>query len=227
MYRAARQYGMNNISVDLIYGIPGQSLQDWKGELAELVILNPEHISVYGLTIEEHTPFANNKIAVNDDLLADMYEHAIDYLANSGYEHYEISNFSKRTEGKSFQCLHNRIYWKNEQYIGLGTSAVSYLNNERTKNLNAISKYCDKLNAGQLPVQEKDVLTIPAKESETIILGLRLVNDGINLTDSQVNRFNDRINELVNDGLLIQSGTNIRLTKKGILLSNHVFRAFL
>ncbi|MDO8735392.1 MAG: radical SAM family heme chaperone HemW, partial [Elusimicrobiota bacterium] len=108
-YESARKIGFENINIDLIFGIPGQTIENWSSTLKSVVRLNPEHISIYSLTIEKGTRFFENGLQKDDDIDADMYEFAIDYLEKNGYHHYEISNFSK----PGFECKHNINYWKN------------------------------------------------------------------------------------------------------------------
>jgi len=213
----ARNIGFDNINVDLIYGIPGQTLADWKSELKKIVNISPEHISVYPLTIEKGTKFYKNGIKINDDLQADMYEYAINYLVKKGYEHYEISNLGK------IRCKHNQIYWKNEPYLGIGLNAVSYIDGIRRKNTDNINEYFAILEKNELPIIESEKLDSEKSSSERIILGLRLI-EGIELMPDE-NKFITKFEQLKQMGLIecINSRNRWKLTKRGILLSNYVF----
>jgi oxygen-independent coproporphyrinogen-3 oxidase len=225
-YVSARNIGFENVSIDLIYGTPGQTLAGWKQELKSIVGLGPEHVSVYGLTIEPDTKLAQDKTVLDDDLLADMYEQAMDYLAESGYEQYEISNFAK-TAVDNTRCRHNQVYWHNGQYLGIGASAVSYLKGTRNKNSGDLVEYISHVETGTSPVIESETLDPQKKLVETVILGLRLVKDGIELTKPQYDLLNEKFITLESDGLVKRDNNHVWLTRRGILLSNHVFRELL
>ncbi|HAM39402.1 MAG: hypothetical protein A2474_04140 [Elusimicrobia bacterium RIFOXYC2_FULL_34_12] len=216
-YDLAKRIGYKNINVDLMFGIPEQSLDDWKETLNKTIDLNPEHISIYGLTIEAGTKFFSSGITVNDDLSADMYKFAIEFLKEKGYHHYEISNFSK----KGYECLHNINYWQNNQYYGFGLGATSYINKKRIKNTEDIKEYIN----GKYDLEFEE-LGEEKKMSESLMLGLRLI-DGVIISDSIKIKYNKQINNLKNLDLLIEHNNLIRLSDKGIMYANCVFREFL
>jgi len=132
-YESARKIGFKNINIDLIFGIPGQTVKTWQRTLKCALQLKPEHISTYSLTIEKGTRFFETGLRKDDDADADMYEFAIHYLKKNGYHHYEISNFSRASK-PGFECKHNINYWKNGEYLGFGLGAVSYIKGKRIKN---------------------------------------------------------------------------------------------
>ena len=233
-YKIARAMGFKNMNIDLMFGLPGQTLKQFKKSLKEVVQLCPEHVSLYALFIEPGTTFDNLlkggalKIP-SDDIVYDMYQKAIDFLGEHGYDHYEISNFA--LPGK--RCLHNLIYWKNQSYLGLGTSSTSYINNKRFKNYSDLSQYIYLLEHHILPIESKEVLPLKEEMAETVILHLRMM-DGLSKHDfmSRFNKpveavFSEQLKQLKKQGLLDASESNYFLTKKGIPLSNIAFREFL
>ncbi len=145
-----RAAGFDNMSLDLIYGLPGQTLPLWKENIKRALDFNPEHISMYCLTIEEDTPLyeavkSGEIIPLEDDVAAEMYELAIQDMTEAGYRHYEISNWAKiDTSGADFRCLHNLQYWRNEEYYGFGAGAHGYLRNMRVANNDIIPIYINK-----------------------------------------------------------------------------------
>ena len=213
----ARGAGFKNINVDLMFGIPGQTFRDWSESLESAIRLEPEHISVYCLTIEEGTNFKKYGVVTDDDLSAYMYRLAIEFLKKSGYVHYEISNFSR--PGR--ECAHNINYWRNGQYLGLGLSAVSYIDGIRIKNTENLEDYL----AGKLHI-DFEKLDDERKLSENLILGLRLT-EGIRLSDTILEKYSSQINNLKNNGLLEQQENILKLTDNGIMFANSVFREFL
>ena len=231
----ARAAGFDNISVDLIYGLPGQSLESWHNTLEEVLKLGTEHISLYSLTLEPHTPIykaieEGRLEPIDPDLGADQYETAEDVLADAGYEHYEISNWA--FHGR--ECHHNLVYWHNLPYIGVGVAAHSCLNGHRLANTGDIDAYLAAFLQGSSSVTVMDeVIDNELELAETMILGLRL-GQGINCAaigrrfgvDIDA-RYSRQIAELAACGLLACDNTGIRLTRRGRLLANEVFWRFL
>ncbi len=185
---AARQAGFDNINLDLIYGIPHQTLEGWDWTLKQTLSLDPDHISLYALGLEEGTPMydwvAQGRLPQpDDDLAADMYELATDVLASAGLEQYEISNWSK--PGRA--CRHNLQYWRNLSYIGLGPGAHGYAAGMRYWTVLAPQKYIHVLRNNQMPPQyprtpatdETVPVDYQAEISDTLIMGLRLTQEGI------------------------------------------------
>lgn len=202
-FEDARKAGFDNIGIDIMYALPGQTFDEFKNDIETVLKLNPEHISLYNLEIEKKAPFylqltTNNLQLPENDIEADMFEYAIESFANAGYKHYEISNFAK--PGK--ECRHNIAYWLNKDYLGIGAGAHSHVDGKRWDN------------NGPLDCDEK---------IETIFMGLRLL-DGI--SKDKFIGFEKEVSELKGQGLLEETATNIRLTKKGLFLANIVFEKF-
>jgi oxygen-independent coproporphyrinogen-3 oxidase len=169
-YRAARTAGFDNVNVDLIYGFPSQTLADWQETLQQTVNIKPEHLSLYALKVEEHTPFRTRGVTVDDDLQADMYEWAREFLKENEYPQYEISNFAK----EGYACRHNLIYWRQEDYLGLGVGAVGCVNGERWENHKNLLDYRRDISAGKLPRASRETLRPETRLFERLMLGLRL-----------------------------------------------------
>jgi oxygen-independent coproporphyrinogen-3 oxidase len=232
-YNIARKVGFNNINVDLMFGIPDQRMEDWVETIRNVIEINPEHISCYGLIIEEGTPFKrlydeDRLNLVEEDIERDMYHYAINELKQAGYEHYEISNFSK----KGFECKHNITYWKLDEYLGVGAGSHSFINNKRFSNLKNIQKYINGVRENNIIEETSNVLQNDLL-SEYMFLGLRMM-DGISKMDFK-KRFGENIeiiygneiSDLIRKGLLIENNNNIKLSEKGIDFSNQVFVEFL
>lgn len=251
----ARNAGFDNINVDLIFSLPDQSIKDWVETLQSMISLRPEHLSCYSLKIEEgtklYTDFQNGVLNLPDeDIDRKMYYTAQDILSQNGYDQYEISNFAK----PGFECSHNLTYWTYRDYIGFGAGASSALTYKkdvylfddkdnslkkddlmvvRTENLRGIEEYINSINNNELPYKDKQILSKPEQMSEYMITGLRLIR-GIN-KNQFYKRFGVKIDCLYKDiidkyksnGLLTDNGENIRLTKKGLDLSNIVMVEFI
>lgn len=233
----SRKAGFGNISIDLIHSLPGQSLQQWRSELQHAIMLAPEHISVYGLTVEEGTPFAhiysaNSPDLADDDLSADMFELADELLSASGFEHYEIANYAR----PGYRSQHNSGYWRRDGYLGLGVAAHSFLregNGVRFSNPDNLDDYRRGIASGRMVRVGEHQLTQDDAMAEYMFLGLRL-SDGVRLHDferefgrSLESVYGSATNDLVRLGLLIQDEGVCTLTRRGMLLSNQVFGRFL
>jgi len=232
-YGLVRDAGFLNISVDLMFGIPGQTLNQWKDCLERVADLGPGHISAYCLNLEEGTPLYDSVMAGEaqmspEDLEADMFSYLIDYLRARGYEHYEISNFA--LPGRL--CRHNLKYWHNEGYLGLGPSAHSSLGGRRFSNETDLARYAARLSEGILPQCWEEIIDLKTEMSETVFLGLRLV-EGLD-TGKFRERFGlgieevypDQIQRLAGLKLIEFAGQKIRLSQRGLMLGNMVFREF-
>lgn len=224
-FAVLRDCGVKNISVDLIYGIPGQTVQDWRDNLATALELEPEHLSAYELTPEKGTPLYSaimeNKLGKpEEDVILEMYYYTLDALKTAGYSHYEISNFAR----EGLECRHNMNYWNRGGYIGLGAGAHSFIGDRRTSNTCDIKKYIDTLEAGSLAIEEDMAVTCEDAIKETIFLGLRKT-EGLN-TERFKEDFGVDISgaatESIKNGLLVSDREMLRLTTKGILVSNAV-----
>jgi oxygen-independent coproporphyrinogen-3 oxidase len=214
-----------------MYGIPGQTMDSWKASLRNAVELSPTHISTYELTLEENTPLyaiiKSDTIAMpNEDLILEMYDHTIDYLAGHGYKHYEISNFAL----PGFKCSHNLNYWNRGEYIGAGAGAHSFVNGVRARNIADVNKYIDSLNIGIIPETESFMITPAESLKEIIFLGLRKT-EGINAKDNPSSTIYDRealkklidaSGEMICEGYLELNEDYLRLTRKGIVISNTI-----
>ncbi len=224
-----REAGINNFSIDLMYGIPGQTLDSWQNTISKAVGLSPTHISTYELTLEENTPLFLK--LPDEDLILEMYNQVIDYLASFRYEHYEISNFAL----PGFRCMHNLNYWDRGEYIGAGAGAHSFFNGMRSKNTEDIKRYIKDLNNGIIPETESTKLTSTEALKEFIFLGLRRT-DGININGLppfvsplprwDIGRCNrvilDACRDLVYEGYIEIERGYLRLTRKGIVISNTI-----
>jgi oxygen-independent coproporphyrinogen-3 oxidase len=233
----ARESGFDNIGIDLIHSLPGQTTEMWIEELDRAISLQPEHISAYGLTIEPGTPFysmeKNGKISIPDDeTAARMFELTSDILTSKGYEQYEISNFAL----PGCRSRHNQVYWKREDYLGFGAGAHSFRSRppygNRWKNISSPERYMQSLANGSLPVEEVSGVSMNEAMTEWIFLGLRML-DGID-TDSFQHEFGtsigevyaNELTELQKAGLLEWKGDRLRLTRDGLIVSNQVFMKF-
>jgi oxygen-independent coproporphyrinogen-3 oxidase len=242
--RLARDAGFENIGIDLIYGIPGQDIETWKGSLEKAVSLKPEHISAYELTVEEGTELhkllsspldKGVKRLLNEDAIIEMYEYTISYLSSKGYLHYEISNFGLPG---SFS-RHNLNYWERGDYYGAGVGSHSFINNKRSSNTTDLESYLRLLSENKSPVEHSEEITAENAISEAIFLGLRKTA-GINIEAFsrryKINLpvfYEKEIKELQEAGLIENAcsecsyETDIRLTRKGLILSNEVFVRFI
>jgi oxygen-independent coproporphyrinogen-3 oxidase len=246
----AKDAGFENIGIDLIYGLPGQSIDSWRKTLERAVSLKPKHISTYELTVEKGTVLykllSNNHsspplskggikgIAYEDEIIG-MYNHTIDYLTSNGFMHYEISNFAM----PDYFCRHNLNYWNRGEYHGAGLGAHSYINGKRFYNTDNLDDYLGLISANKTPVKETENITEDKALSEAIFLGLRKT-EGINVESffRQYKKnipgyYHKDIKDLQEAGLLevTSSGcsyeTNLKLTRKGLLLSNEIFARFI
>ena len=235
----ARAVGFANLNLDLIYGLPGQTLDQWQADLHEALALAPEHLSLYALTIEEDTPLAaritcGETPTPDADLAAEMYEIAQSVLADAGYVHYEISNWARSRAGDGdYRCRHNLTYWHNEPYAGCGVAAHSWLLGRRRANVRGLQEYIQRLRQGQDPVAEEEAIGSDLERAESMILGLRLL-EGVPRAGFQdrygldpVALYAPVLAETEALGLLEVTDTHIRLSPRGLLLGNQVFWRFL
>ena len=248
--RLARSAGFSNINLDMIFNLPWQDLASWQNSLSRAVDLAPEHFSLYSLIIEPGTSLyqwhQKGLIAPqNEDLEADMYELAMEKLQKAGYQHYEISNWSKCNAARDFRSKHNLQYWLNLPYIGVGAGAHGYLGEIRTENIATIDGYIKRMKEGfSLPYEfPKTPTTINALEvdrttqmQDFMWLGLRLVSEGVSAHRffstygcSMQEVFHKEIDALLARGLVEWGGVdgeNLILTKRGVMLANQVFQQF-
>lgn len=256
----ARQARFDNLSLDLIYALPGQSLEGWQRTLQLVTGLQPEHLSLYPLTIEPETPFGRwvrrgLLMPPDPDLAADMYEWSTDFLDGQRYQAYEISNWARvMPQGSLMSCRHNLQYWRNQPYLGLGAGAHGYAGGLRTANLLSPVEYIRRCQTGaplafpRTPATHEVVcIDRPAEIGETMMMGLRLLLEGVPQQVFQERfgvdlptQFKTEIDELLRLGLLEwaplptspdpaapASGLTLRLTRRGRLLGNQVFMRFI
>lgn len=213
--------GVQNINVDLIAGVPGQTLDSFLSSLEKLVVLRPEHISVYGLQIEEGTPFFERGVICDQLLMRKMLEQTRARLQAAGYHHYEISNFAR----PGFESKHNTRYWQYQDYIGLGSAAASFTGGQRRQNIADVREYIRRINAGQSPVDFTERLSGKTLEGEKLMVGLRRL-DGVELSALQRQFFGNEIARHIQNGLLVQEGKKVKLSDEGLFLANEVFYSF-
>lgn len=229
-FEKIRKIGFNNVNVDLIFGLPNQTLEDCEKSLREMVKLDLEHISYYSLILEENTLLEKwhkeGKIILPDEELErEMYYLGKDILKNNGYKHYEISNFAK----EGYESQHNLFYWQLKPYIGFGLSSHSNLNNKRFWNYSKLKDYYYTIDNGKFPIAGNEYINREMEIAEYLIMGLRLI-DGIDKNDFS-SRFNTNVENIYENvlikhkenGLLDIDEKNIRFTTKGLDLSNKVY----
>jgi len=229
-----RQTGFEHFSLDLIFGIPGQTPVSWQRSLESAIGLGPDHLACYGLTYEPGTPLyerlrRGEVTAADEDLEASLYEQGIAYLARVGFEQYEISNFAR----PGARCLHNLLYWQNQPTVGVGPSAVSYVAGTRRRNVPDWAEYVRRVRAELSPVSESETLGERARAGETAMLMLRLV-EGIDRGRFRTatgfdphELFGGVIEQHVATGLLEKDGERIALTTRGRLVADRVMADFL
>lgn len=239
-YILARSIGFDNINVDLMIGLPNQTIEKIKDSVEKVINLEPEHISVYSLIVEEGTKIENllnmNKITLpKEELERNMYWYVKNKLELNGYIHYEISNFAKENK----QSKHNVNCWEQKEYIGIGTAAYSYLNNIRYGNTSNIQKYIETQDFKSKKELEKnkiriidEVQTLEDKKKEYMLLSLRKI-EGVSIkkfkekyVENPIFLYRKQLEKLVNENLLTIDGDNIKLTNKGLDLANLVWEEF-
>ena len=228
-----KKAGFDNISIDLIYALPKQTMEDVKINVAKAIALDIPHMSLYSLILENHTVFMNRmrrgKLPLpKEDLEAEMFEYIIAELEKAGFEHYEISNFSK----PGFESRHNLMYWDNAEYYGIGAGASGYVDGVRYKNHGPIRHYMQAVEAGNTRVQE-EVLTLKEKMEEEMFLGLRKKSGvskkrfeekfGLSFED----QYGAVVSELTEQGLLVPDRDIVRMTKQGLFLGDTVAEKFI
>ncbi len=233
-YKLAREVGFKNINVDLMIGLPNQTLDDVKKSLEEISKLNPEHISVYSLIVEEGTPI-EKKIAdgqlklPNEELEREEYWEVKKFLESLGYKHYEISNFAKT----GYESKHNLNCWEQKEYLGFGAAAHSYMKKTRYSNTENIEKYINQeMQSEQLHIVH-EVQKEEEQKKEYMLLGLRKI-DGVQISSfknkfgcNPIMEFKNELNKLTQEGLIEIDLDQIKLTEKGIDLANIVWEEFI
>lgn len=231
--RHLKQAGFDNISIDLIYALPGQTMDQVKENVAKAIDLDIPHMSLYSLILENHTVFMNRmrrgKLPLpKEELEAEMFEYIIEELEKAGFEHYEISNFSK----PGFESRHNLVYWDNAEYYGLGAGASGYVDGIRYKNHGPIRHYLEAVEAGKARITEEH-LTLEEKMEEELFLGLRK-KTGVSKARFEEKfgvsfdqRYGQVVANLTEQGLLVPDDKQVRMTKRGLFLGDNVAEKFI
>jgi oxygen-independent coproporphyrinogen-3 oxidase len=232
-FRDARQTGFGNISLDLIFALPGQSLENWETDLARALDLGPEHISLYSLTYEPDTEFTRQKeqgrfTPASEELEEEMYLAAIETMGSAGYQHYEVSNFAR----KNFRSRHNLNYWMGGDYLGFGAGAHSHLDGKRWANQKDPAQYIAALKNGNSPAEMEETLTRDQRIFEAIFLGLRMV-EGIAIGEFEKKwgmapaKYMPKVwRRLEENYYLEKEGGRVRLSLEGLLLSDTILADF-
>ena len=231
--RHLKQAGFDNISIDLIYALPGQTMDQVKENVAKAIDLDIPHMSLYSLILENHTVFMNRmrrgKLPLpKEELEAEMFEYIIEELEKAGFELYEISNFSK----PGFESRHNLVYWDNAEYYGLGAGASGYVDGIRYKNHGPIRHYLEAVEAGKARITEEH-LTLEEKMEEELFLGLRK-KTGVSKARFEEKfgvsfdqRYGQVVANLTEQGLLVPDDKQVRMTKRGLFLGDTVAEKFI
>lgn len=228
--------GFDNLSIDLIYAVPGMDEKNWKSQLKQAIKLPIKHISLYSLSYEEGTPLYCSMIkdefkTIKEDEDSAMYIQAQEFLAAHNFVQYEVSNFAK----PGFESAHNSMYWRNEQYFGLGAGAVQYIKKTRSVQLRSVKNYIDSYNSNTEAYEDSETLKPKERALETAMLNMRSIK-GIdfdvffNKTRYDIQALKDKeIKQLINEGLVeyIDNKIGIRPTTKGFAFQNHIARELL
>lgn len=224
----------SSVSLDLIFGVPDESVGEWEEDLRQAIELRPQHISTYGLTIEKGTSFfprvqRGELTPANDDAAASMYERAIDVLTAAGYEHYEVSNFAL----PGYRCRHNETYWLGRGYFAAGPGAARYVYGVREMNHRSTTAWLQRLEHHDSPVAEREELAAEDRARERLVFGLRRL-EGINLNEFQaeteysaVALGGPALQQFLTQGLLQLDGDRLSLTRRGLLISDSLWPYFL
>jgi oxygen-independent coproporphyrinogen-3 oxidase len=228
----AREAGFRNVSVDLIYSLPGQTAGEWESTLSKALALRPDHVSAYSLIVEDNTPLARmvsaKLVSPNPvDTEASLYERTMEVMERSGFEHYEVSSYAR----PGFRSIHNSAYWSHADYLGFGPSAHSFWHpgNDspplRWANVPALSRYCESLKNGESPVTMREEVTRAQQCNERIFLGLRSSGLDIRALGDEFGLPADRLalaGALVEEGAAVLEGGTLRLTARGYMLCDEI-----
>ncbi|MBS4803651.1 MAG: oxygen-independent coproporphyrinogen III oxidase [Clostridium sp.] len=233
-FNLARKVGFKNINVDLMFGLPNQSFDEWKESLEIIASLNPEHISAYSLIVEEGTAFyklweKNKLILPLEEDERRMYSETKEILKAKGYHQYEISNYSK----EGYECYHNKVYWKSMNYLGLGSASTSFIDGKRIKNIENVKAYIDGIIDDKSIVLEENENSKEDNIEEFVFMGLRMI-EGISKEEFKgrfkldiYEIYNKEIKKNIENGLLLDVDDRLKLTEKGIEFSNLVMSDFI
>ena len=231
----SRAAGFSSVALDFMYGLPGQCLVSWRKTLDAAIRLAPDHLSLYPLSIEPRTVFARRQrrhdldLPADDDVVA-MYRLACDELSAAGYLHYEVSNWAQ----PGHECRHNFAYWQNEEYHAAGVGAHSYLKPHRVENLAQTRRYIETVSRGASPAARRELVDGATEMVEAIMLRLRLLADGIVLTDFRSEygvdllvRYRRDLEDLSRAGLILVEDDRLRLTEDAVPVANEVWARFM
>ncbi len=228
-FMLARATGFRNVGIDLIFGIPGQSVMEWERTIDAAAVLHPEHISAYSLSLDEGSQFARQAqqdklVLPDDDTAAEMYEVAVRKLHQAGYHRYEISNFSL----PGFACRHNQNYWNRGEYLGIGPGSASFVGGKRYGNVADFDEYVRRLAVGRSAISHEEMVGADSAAREFLLLGLRTAQ-GVDLHRLQkeygtvfFEQMEESMRALETAGLLFLENGYLRLTDRGFLLSDEV-----
>lgn len=231
----AREAGFEDISGDLIYGLPGQTAGRWAEDLETLLALELPHISLYPLSVEAGTEYAllqrRGRLRVpEEETVVGMYETACELLRGAGYEHYELANWAR----PGHRCRHNLAYWRRVPYLGVGVGAHSYLPPFRTENISGVKRYIGIMESGEDPAARLDPLGPQSALAEGAALGLRLLADGLDLSQLAESErvdiqalYGGDVDRLIAEGALQQRGANVRLCERLALVGNEIWGRFI
>lgn len=226
--RTAQEVGFDNISIDVMYALPSQTLKQWMETLSAAVALEPQHISAYGLIIEQKTPLANlvnakviTPLPTEDE--ADMYEATMHFLHMNGFEHYEVSNYAK----PGYASRHNSNYWNHSNYLSFGPSAHSFWDNKRWWNIAHLQTYLEKISRGLPPIAGEERLERSQLFDELVMLGLRSQGVSLSLVKEKtgidfITHANEIVHDLIERGFAVLENSTLRLTDKGFLLCDAI-----
>jgi oxygen-independent coproporphyrinogen-3 oxidase len=224
----------HSISLDLIFGVPGESLQSWKADVQAAIALEPDHISTYGLTYERGTAlwshWRHGRVnRLDDETERAMFEAAIDALTAAGWDHYEVSNFAR----PGHRCRHNEVYWAGDEYFAVGPGAASYVGGRRSINHRSTTTYLNRVLAGQSPIAETEALSPEDRAREMLVIGLRRIRGVDRRAFAERSGFDlDRLvgtelRRYVACGWLADDGHAVRLTREGLLVSDSIWPSLL
>ena len=224
------RHHISSVSIDLIFGVPGETLVEWTRDLSEAIALGPDHLSTYSLTFERGTQFWNrrrkgNLIPIEEDAGGQLYERAIDTLRAAGWQHYEVSSFAR----PGYRCRHNEVYWTGGEYFAAGPGAARFINGRRESNHRSTSTYLRYLSEGRNPVQESELLDNEMLARERLVFGLRRL-EGVALTRFQQDTgytvqqlAGESVRRFLDMQLLEETETHLRLTRRGLLVSDSLW----
>ena len=225
-FDAARAAGFDNVSTDLIYGLPALDVGTWEATVRGVLAWEPEHLSAYALALDEGSLWHATGVTglPSEDTVAEQYWRLVALARDAGYEHYEISNYAR----PGHRSAHNQVYWRAEEYLGLGPGAAGYLGNVRYVNVKPVERYCTLVESGRVPVGDSETLTARQRLAERLVLGLR-TREGVpsrwieERLALEAGQLPSRLEAWAEKGLLVEEAGRLKLTEAGFLLSDALF----